>query len=135
MMNENFARIVPSEFLMITIVMCYNLIHMAATSTTTASYVQNLMVICCTLAPIFYYCWFGNEVKLKSLQLSDNIYNTEWTILNNNVKKGLLMIMNRATIPIEFTSANIISMNLESFVMVLKTSYSLFNVLIKSQKQ
>lgn len=64
-MNENFARIVPSEFLMITVVMCYNLIRMAATSSTTAFYVQNLMVIFCTLAPIFYYCWFGNEVKLK----------------------------------------------------------------------
>ncbi|XP_019884055.1 odorant receptor Or2-like [Camponotus floridanus] len=135
MVNENFARIVPSEFIMITVVMCYNLIHMALTSSTIISYIQNLMIISCTLAPIFYYCWFGNEVKLKSLQLSDNIYNIEWTILNNNMRKGLLMIMNRATIPIEFSSANIMSMNLESFVMVLKTSYSLFNVLIKSQKQ
>ncbi|XP_029665578.1 odorant receptor Or2-like [Formica exsecta] len=134
MVNEKFARIVPSEFIMITVVMCYSLIHMALTSSTIVSYVQNAMVIACTLAPIFYYCWFGNEVKLKSLQLSDNIYNTEWTILNNNIKKGLLMIMNRATIPIEFTSANILSMNLESFVMVLRTSYSLFNVLVNSQK-
>lgn len=63
---------------------------------------------------------------LQSLQLSDNIYNTEWTILNNNVKKGLLMVMNRATIPIEFTSANIMSMNLESFVMVrIRKSFSM----------
>lgn len=65
MVNENFARIVPSEFIMITVVMCYNLIQMALTSSTTASYIQNVMVIASTLAPIFYYCWFGNEVKLK----------------------------------------------------------------------
>ncbi|XP_072753284.1 odorant receptor 43a-like isoform X2 [Anoplolepis gracilipes] len=133
MINEKFAKIVPSEFIMITVVMCYNLIHMALTSSTIDSYIQNVMVIACTLAPLFYYCWFGTEVKLKSLQLSDNIYNIEWTTLNNNMKKGLLMMMNRANIPIQFTSANILSMNLESFVMVLKTSYSLFNVLVKSQ--
>ncbi|XP_029159902.1 odorant receptor Or2-like [Nylanderia fulva] len=135
LVNEKFARIVPSEFIMIIVVMCYNLIHMALTSSDTVSYIENVMVIACTLAPIFYYCWFGNEVKLKSIQLSDNIYNIEWTTLNNDVRKGLLMIMNRAKIPIEFTSANLLSMNLDSFVMVLKTSYSLFNVLIKSQKQ
>ncbi|XP_072753268.1 odorant receptor 46a-like isoform X2 [Anoplolepis gracilipes] len=134
LVNDKFARIIPGEFIMITVVMCYCLIGMALTSSTIASYVQNIMVIASTLAPIFYYCWFGDEVKQKSLELSDNIYNIEWTTLNNNMKKGLLMIMNRTTIPIEFTSANFISMNLESFVMVLKTSYSVFNVLVKSQK-
>ncbi|XP_036139544.1 putative odorant receptor 71a [Monomorium pharaonis] len=133
-LNDTFSKIVPSEFAMIVIVMSYNLINMAFKSSSTASYIQDVMVVASTLFPIFYYCWFGNEIKLKSLQLSDSIYNIEWTIFNNNIKKGLLMIMNRATIPIEFTSADIISVNLDSFVKVLKTSYSLFNVLIRSQK-
>ncbi|XP_026828384.1 odorant receptor 94b isoform X2 [Ooceraea biroi] len=133
-LNEKFAKIVPSEFTMIIVVMCYNLIHMALTSSSTM-FIQDLMFVTSTLAAIFYYCWFGNETKLKSLQLSKNIYNMEWTFLDINIKKGLLMIMNRATIPIEFSSANIMPMNLESFLMVLKTSYSLFNVLIQSRKQ
>jgi len=75
---------------------------------------------------IYIYIYIRLYYDLQSLQLSDNIYNIEWTMLNNNVKKGLLMIMNRATIPIEFTSAHIISMNLESFVMVcIRKSYSM----------
>jgi len=41
-------------------------------------------------------------------------------MFSNNMKKGLLMIMNRATIPIEFTSADIMSVNLDSFVKVCK---------------
>ncbi|XP_032691025.1 odorant receptor Or2-like [Odontomachus brunneus] len=133
MLNDKFARLVPGEFAMVTIVMTYDLIHMIMSSSN-AVYVQSMMFIASTLAAIFYYCWFGNELKLKSLQLSDNIYNMEWMTLNDNVKKGLLMIMNRATIPIEFKGAYM-PMNLESFVVVLKTSYSLFNVLIQSRKQ
>ncbi|KAL0116254.1 hypothetical protein PUN28_011233 [Cardiocondyla obscurior] len=133
MLNDNFAKIVPSEFAMITVIMCFNLVNMALKSSDSISYVQNVMAVACTLAPIFYYCWFGNEVKLKSLQLSDSIYNLEWPIFSNNIKKGLLMIMHRATIPIEFTSGDIMPANLDSFVTVLKTSYSLFNVLIHSQ--
>ncbi|XP_025161776.1 odorant receptor Or2-like [Harpegnathos saltator] len=132
MLNKKFARIVPGEFAMVTIVMTYDLIHMTMTSSS-AAYIQGIMFLASTLAAIFYYCWFGNELKLKSLQLSDNIYNMEWTMLDDNMKKGLLMIMNRATIPIEFTSTHM-PMNLESFVAVLKMSYSLFNVLIQSRK-
>ncbi|XP_012060003.1 PREDICTED: odorant receptor Or2-like [Atta cephalotes] len=86
------------------------------TTSNTVSCIQDVMVIASTLAPIFYYCWFGNEIKLKSLQLSDSIYNMEWTMFSNNMKKGLLMIMNRATIPIEFISADIIPVNLDSFI-------------------
>ncbi|XP_071572193.1 odorant receptor 43a-like [Temnothorax nylanderi] len=134
MLNDRFSKIIPSEFVMITVVMCYNLIHMAFKSSNTISYIQDVMVVASTMAPIFYYCWFGNEIKLKSLQLSDSIYNLEWTLFSNNIKKGLLMIMSRATIPIEFTSADIMSVNLDSFLRVLKASYSLFNVLIHSQK-
>lgn len=53
------------------------------------------------------------------MQLSDNIwYNMDWTILSDNVKKDLIMIMNRATIPIEFSSSNLLPMNLDSFVTV-----------------
>jgi len=42
----------------------------------------------------------------------------DWPKLSNNNKKGLLIIMKRATVPIEFSSAYIITMNLESFVAV-----------------
>lgn len=39
-------------------------------------------------------------------------------MLDQNVKKALLLIMRRSAMPIEFTSAYIISMNLDSFVGV-----------------
>nr|XP_012230725.1 PREDICTED: odorant receptor Or1-like [Linepithema humile] len=118
-LNERFSRIIPGEFIMIMVVTCYELIHMATTSSSNITYLQDMMAVACTLAAIFYYCWFGNEIKHKSLQLSDNIWcNMEWTILSDNVKKGLIMIMNRAMIPIEFSSSHLMPMNLDSFVMI-----------------
>jgi len=48
----------------------------------------------------------------------NSIYGIEWPALSNNNKKNLLLIMKRAMTPIEFTSAYIITMNLESFVAV-----------------
>lgn len=40
--------------------------------------------------------------------------------MNKNLKESLLIIMNRAAVPIEFTSAYVLSMNLDSFVVVSK---------------
>lgn len=71
MLNDTFAKIVPSEFVMITVVMCYSLVHMAFKSSNTVSYIQDIMVMASTLAPIFYYCWFGNEIKLKVIRVTD----------------------------------------------------------------
>jgi len=42
----------------------------------------------------------------------------DWITMNNNLKGSLLIIMTRATEPIEFTTAYILSMNLDSFVGV-----------------
>lgn len=50
----------------------------------------------------------------------------EWLTLDHNVQKSLLIIMTRSMIPIEFTSAYVISMNLESFVTVSIKIYFYF---------
>jgi len=58
----------------------------------------------------------------------NNIYNIKWTALSNSSKKGLLIIMKRAMTPIEFSSAYIVTMNLESFVAVsIKDTILLLN--------
>lgn len=49
-----------------------------------------------------------------------NIFGMDWVSLEKNHKESLLIIMNRAAIPIEFTSAYVLSMNLDSFVVVSK---------------
>ncbi|XP_039309022.1 odorant receptor 46a isoform X2 [Solenopsis invicta] len=97
-------------------------------------FIASTMVICCNLYQIFVYCWFGNELKLKSLQLIDSIFQMEWPILNNSIKKSLLLIMKRTKTPIEITTIFIFTMNLETFVALLKTSYSVYNLLVKTQE-
>lgn len=89
MLNDRFAKIVPAEFALITIIMCTTLIHMALKSSNVVSYIQDIMIVASTLAPLFYYCWFGNEIKLKvllvtafnfiSLQKEENVYIRKYT--------------------------------------------------------
>lgn len=56
----------------------------------------------------------------------DTVFEMEWFALDENAKKTLLMIMRRGTVPIEFTSAGVISMNLDSFVGVSIRIYFIY---------
>ncbi|KAL0112585.1 hypothetical protein PUN28_012115 [Cardiocondyla obscurior] len=55
----------------------------------------------------------------------------DWPSLSVTEKKELMMIMARTNIPIKFTSSFLITMSLQSYSSILKTSYSAFNLLQK----
>ncbi|XP_029665585.1 odorant receptor 22c-like [Formica exsecta] len=117
MVNKKFRFIITVQFVVSMLVVCFNL-HQLTQMDINAKYIQIMLYMCCMLTQISFYCWYGNEVKLKSQQLASNVFEMEWITLDHNVKRSLLIIMTRSMIPIEFTSAYVISMNLESFVGV-----------------
>ncbi|XP_076377254.1 uncharacterized protein LOC117223806 isoform X4 [Megalopta genalis] len=71
--------------------------------------------------------------RLQSLEVPDMIFESEWTSLSNNTKKILLMMMRRATVPIELSSLHIVTVNLETFKALIKMSYSVFSLLQRNQ--
>ncbi|XP_025074596.1 uncharacterized protein LOC112552783 [Pogonomyrmex barbatus] len=66
---------------------------------------------------------------MNSIKVINDVFEIEWLQLEPDVRKDLLIITRCGTIPIEFTSAYVIPMNLDSFVDLLKTSYSVYNIL------
>ncbi|XP_012060056.1 PREDICTED: odorant receptor 49b-like [Atta cephalotes] len=106
-------------------------LYQISKTTTKAKYIEMTLYISSMLTQIFFYCWYGNEVKIKSHQMIDNIFEMEWLTLNKNKKKSLIIIMRRTIVPIQITCAYIIPMNLDSFMGILKTSYSTYNLLEK----
>ncbi|XP_076377271.1 odorant receptor 46a-like isoform X3 [Megalopta genalis] len=90
--------------------------------------VEHVMFMICVLIQLFYYCWYGNEVRRKSLEVPDMIFESNWMNLDNETKKVLLVIMLRGSFPMEFKSAHIMTVNLESFMAVCINYYPLFSL-------
>ncbi|XP_078053775.1 odorant receptor 46a-like [Augochlora pura] len=128
MVNDEFKAVTFVQFFETTAALCFSLYQLTL-SELDGSLADSAFYVFCILLQILYFCWFGNEVKLKSLEVSNMIFEIEWTTLSNKTKKILLMMMNRAKVPIEFTSLHIVTVNLETFKALVKTSYSVFNLL------
>ncbi|XP_011143692.2 putative odorant receptor 92a [Harpegnathos saltator] len=125
-MNKKFRFTITFQFIVSTLVICFTMYQLSKTS---AKFIELGLYMSCMLTQIFLYCWYGNEVKLKGLQLINDIFEMEWLVLGQSAKKNLLIITRRSAVPIEFTSAYVIPINLESFVGLLKISYSTYNIL------
>ncbi|CAL1676378.1 unnamed protein product [Lasius platythorax] len=126
--NEKFRTIIAVQFTVSMLVVCSNL-YQLATTTLSAEFIPLILYTCSMSSQILIYCWYGNEIKLKSIQLSDEIFGMDWINADIKVKENLIMIMNRSLIPIEFSSAHVLTMNLDSFVKLIKTSYSAYSLL------
>nr|XP_012143129.1 PREDICTED: odorant receptor 45a [Megachile rotundata] len=126
--NEVFTAIISIQFIVNTFALCFNHYRLSQLEFG-AKFGEAAAFMFCVLAQIFYYCWYGNEVKLKSLTIVDVALDSTLMSLDNSTKKMFLTITMRAMEPIQFTSIHIVSMNLESFITLVKTSYSAYTML------
>ncbi|XP_033346327.1 odorant receptor 67c-like [Bombus vosnesenskii] len=127
--NEKFKIILFLQFCTIAFTLCFNLYRMT-NITMLSKFLEASLFLVRIIAQILYYCWFSNEVKLKSLQVPAMIFKSNWASWDTKTKKILLVIMTRATHPIEFTSGYLVTLNIDSFVALMKTSYSVFNLFL-----
>ncbi|XP_077264584.1 putative odorant receptor 85d isoform X2 [Temnothorax americanus] len=129
--NKRFRLTIAMQFITTTSVVCF-CFYQLSIATTKARHIEIISYVSCTLIEIFCYSWYGNELKTKSQQMSDNIYEMEWLTLDKNKIKSLMIIMRRTIVPIQITCAYIVPMNLNTFMGILKTSYSFYNLLIQN---
>lgn len=64
MVNDNFKTITSMQFLISTGVMCFNLYRLSLMKIN-LKFLETVSYTLCLLMQIFYYCWYGNKVKLK----------------------------------------------------------------------
>ncbi|KAG7189247.1 hypothetical protein KM043_008807 [Ampulex compressa] len=127
--NDDFRIMLFTQFVVSTFTICFTLYQLTTISPYESRFLEFCLYMTCMMTQIFFYCWYGNKLKVQSLRIPDAIFETNWPTLDKRTKMVFLMIMRRATVPIEFTSGHVVALNLNSFVALLKTSYSAYNLL------
>ncbi|XP_036149725.1 uncharacterized protein LOC105830620 [Monomorium pharaonis] len=129
--NVIFNQVLFVQFFASMLVLCTSVYYLSIHITELSEAATFLVYTIGMFVQIYVYCWSGNEVILKSVSVGDAIYSMDWPLLSVNEKKELMMIMIRSTIPVKFTSSFFVTLSLQSYSNILKTSYSAFNILQK----
>lgn len=88
-----------------------------------------LTYMCCMTYQIFIFCWHGNELHLHSTRLATAAYSSNWFSNTEGFKRGLQIVMTRSHRPFTLSAGKIMMLSLDTFVQIMRTSYSIFTVL------
>nr|UEN71224.1 olfactory receptor 41 [Gregopimpla kuwanae] len=132
--NEAFSIVIFMQCAVSTFVLCISIYTLSRMKEFTTKFIFVVVYTSCMLIQIFIYCWFGNEIILESKDVGNAAYAMDWTQLSIRSQKKLIVIMVRSLEPMRFTSGNII-LSLDTFISLLKLSYSAFHLLQQTSEE
>ncbi|KAH0554910.1 hypothetical protein KQX54_013781 [Cotesia glomerata] len=116
--NDVFSPVIFLQYTLSSLILCMCVQSLTKLAFMGPEFVFLLVFLGCMLMEIYFYCWYGNEVMLESMDLSISIYKMNWYFLTNESKKDLLIMKTRTLKPIKYTSGTLIELSLDSFTNV-----------------
>nr|AFC91734.2 putative odorant receptor OR28 [Cydia pomonella] len=120
-------------------ILCMAAYKIVGLSVASLEFVSMVMFLMCILTELFLYCYYGNEVAVESAQVSDAVYGMEWVGPNGvgkEVRRALPFVIccsvGAARRPLR-PAAVFIPLSLETFVTIIKSSYTFYAMLRQTQ--
>ncbi|XP_014218360.1 odorant receptor 46a-like [Copidosoma floridanum] len=126
--KNTFSIAISGQFVTSSLVISMSVYQLTMNNSFNLGFLTNLLYLMCMLVEFFLYCWFSNELTLKSESFGKSIFKTNWVALDVK-NKDIIVVMLRSSKPVVITSGFFIVLSLETFMKVLKLSYSAFSVL------
>ncbi|XP_058802898.1 odorant receptor Or1-like [Phymastichus coffea] len=127
-----FNSIIFVQFCASAMVITVSVYQLSMKNPSSFDFIMVLLYLMSMLTEFFMYCWFGNEVTIKSIQFAKNIYLSDWTTLNVKSWKMMIFVIHRTSKPVIISCYNWVFLSLDTYVQILKLSYSAFNILRRS---
>lgn len=130
--NKCFTWILSIQYICSTFLICVMLIQLSATKIWSISFLSIISYGFLVVFQIFINCYNGNEIKIQSEEILFAAYSSKWNELGRNsykVKNYILIIMCRSLYPNIITIGKFAVLDLPTFVVLAKASYTYFTFL------
>ncbi|KAL6263328.1 hypothetical protein P5V15_006125 [Pogonomyrmex californicus] len=124
-----FVWTVTILFIFSMVTLCTSIFQMSKKKILSVKFLSLTLYLGSMLFQVFFYCWYGNELQLKSKNIGNAIYSSNWTIATTRDRRSLLFVMIISQRGLRLSYYGIFNLALDTFTWILKTSYSAFNVL------
>ncbi|KAK2584713.1 hypothetical protein KPH14_007046 [Odynerus spinipes] len=124
-----FVSTVAVLFFFSLITLCTSIFQMSKKDPLTVKFLSLVLYTGSMLLQVFFYCWYGNELRLKNKEIADAVYTGEWLISTPQDRRNIRFLMMISQKELLLSYHGIFSLNVDVFTWILKTSYSAFNIL------
>ncbi|KAJ3656614.1 hypothetical protein Zmor_015677 [Zophobas morio] len=124
-----FTAGITGQFVVGVVIVCMSMFQMSLVSVLSFQFFAMFLYQSCVLLEIYLWCFYGNEVIMKSDQLTQSAYMCEWTDAPEEFKQNLMIFMSRTQFPLKLYASGYFTLSLETFKAIAKSSWSYFAVL------
>ncbi|XP_050346573.1 odorant receptor 4-like [Nymphalis io] len=83
-----------------------------------------------TIVHIYLPCYLISDVTYNAAEVANVAYSSSWEMIEDvNIRKSIWLIITKAQIPIDFKALGMITFNMQMFMSILQTSYSMYTLL------
>uniref|UniRef100_A0A0V0J139 Odorant receptor n=1 Tax=Cydia pomonella TaxID=82600 RepID=A0A0V0J139_CYDPO len=108
---------------------CMSALRIVVVDWKTIQFMSLMMYIVVMISQLFLCCWSGHELTATSLELHTVVYECCWYEQDVRFKRALLFTMLHLGRPMEFRAGGYVTLSRQTFVAILRMSYSYFAVL------
>ncbi|CAD6241286.1 GSCOCT00002618001.2-RA-CDS [Cotesia congregata] len=99
-------------------------------ATTKTSLMKFVLYLGAAFSQLLYWCWFGNELLYERMTLLSSQWMSGWeNELGSNIQPLLIVSMIQTMRPLELHAGPFFTMSMETFISIIKSSYSFFALL------
>lgn len=133
--QEIFSTIIMTQALVSAVVLCTTIVTMTNVELKTnfALFAELFVYMLVMTLQILLPCYYGNEVKLSSDKLSQELFHTDWYGESNEHKKVVKMFMECNKKPSTIRAFREFDIDLKIFTFTCNTAYTLYAIFRKHE--
>ncbi|GJQ74197.1 hypothetical protein Trydic_g19108 [Trypoxylus dichotomus] len=85
------------------------------------------------LTQVYFYCYYGNEITLAAESVAAACYDVNFVGTDLSFQKSLLLIICRSQRPMALTIGKFATLNIGTFISIMRASYSYYMVISKNK--
>nr|WEG72116.1 odorant-receptor-20 [Grapholita molesta] len=108
---------------------CMSALRILVVDPKSVQFMSVVMYLLVMIAQLFVCCWSGHELTATSMELHTVVYECCWYEQDVRFKRALVFTMLRLGRSMEFRAGRYVTLSRQTFVAILRMSYSYFAVL------
>ncbi|XP_045524598.1 odorant receptor 94a-like [Pieris brassicae] len=127
--QEIFGKAILVQFGIGGWILCMAAYKLVSLSVLSIEFASMALFISCILTELYLYCYFGTELSVESSNLAGSVYAMQWVGAPAQFRRSLLIVMECARRPLRPTASTLVPLSLDTFLKILKSSYTFYAVL------